>query len=75
MKVPLAFLPEDKEATVIEVTGGKGLVRRLCELGFTPGAKIKILSSNSPGPVLVNVNGSRIALGKGVAMKIIVDLE
>ena len=71
----MAFLPEKKQATVVEIVGGRGLIRRLYELGFTPGTKVKILSSNSPGPVLVDVRGARIALGRGVTMKIIVNSE
>jgi len=75
LKVPLAFLPESKHATIVEIVGGRGLVRRLYELGFTPGTKVKILSLNSPGPILVDVRGTRIALGRGVTMKIMVDPE
>ncbi|OYT43393.1 ferrous iron transport protein A [Candidatus Bathyarchaeota archaeon] len=75
MKIPLAMLSENEEARVIEVRGGRGLVRRLSELGFTPGARVKVLFSNSPGPVLIDVRGSRIALGRGLLMRIIVDPE
>ena len=75
MEMPLAMLPENEEAKVVEVRGGRGLVRRLSELGFTPGAKVKILFSNSPGPVVIDVRGSRIALGRGLLMRIIVDPE
>ena len=75
MKIPLAMLPENEDARVVEVKGGAGLVRRLSELGFTPGAKVKVLLSNSPGPMLVEVRGSKIALGRGLMMKIIVDSE
>ncbi len=73
LRVPLAFLSENKQATVVEVVGGRGLVRRLYELGFTPGTKVRVISSSSPGPVLVDVKGARIALGRGVTMKIIVN--
>ena len=75
MEMPLAMLSENEEAKVVEVRGGRGLVRRLSELGFTPGAKVKILFSNSPGPVVIDVRGSRIALGRGLLMRIIVDSE
>jgi len=74
-KIPLAMLPENKEAVVVEVNGGMGLTRRLSEMGFTYGAKVKVLHSTPPGPILVIVRGSRIALGRGAAMKIIVSLE
>ncbi len=75
MKIPLAMLPENNEAKVVEIRGGRGLVRRLSELGFTPGATVKLLFSNSPGPALVDVRGSRIALGRGLLMRIFVDPE
>ena len=75
LRVPLAFLSENKQATVVEVIGGRGLVRRLYELGFTPGTKVRVISSSSPGPVLVDVKGARIALGRGITMKIIVNPE
>jgi len=69
--VPLATLPEGKEAVVIGIIAGRGLARRLAELGFMRGEKVKILRSG-PGPVLVLVKGSKIALGWGVARKILV---
>ncbi|RJS69291.1 ferrous iron transport protein A [Candidatus Bathyarchaeota archaeon] len=74
-KMPLAMLSENEEAIVVEIRGGRGLVRRLSEMGFTYGAKVRILHSSSPGPVLVSIRGSRIALGRGAAMKILVNLE
>ncbi len=70
--IPLAMLSENDGAIVVKLRGGRGLVRRLSELGFTYGTKVKVLKSGSPSPVLVDVRGSRIALGRGVAMKIIV---
>ncbi len=73
MKVPLAFVPEGEEAVVVEVLGGKGLARRLYELGLMPGTKVKVLTSCSPGPLLIDIRGSRIALGRGVTMKIMVN--
>jgi len=69
--VPLATLPEGKEAMVVGIIAGRGLARRLAELGFMRGEKVKILRSG-PGPVLVLVKGSKIALGWGVARKILV---
>ena len=75
MEIPLAMLNEDVEARIVKVLGGKGLVKRLSDLGFTPGAKVKILLSKGFGPMVVDVRGSRIALGRGILMKIIVTPE
>jgi len=49
------------------------LTRRLTEMGFTNGTRVKVLHSTPPGPILVMIRGSRIALGRGLAMKIFVN--
>ncbi len=69
---PLALLPEGAEGEIIGFDGGRGLRRRLAEMGFTPGTRLRVLSSRSPGPVLVDIKGSRIAVGWGVAVKVVV---
>ena len=52
--------------------GGIGLKKRVTELGFTLNTPIRIIKSIGMGPVLVEVKGSRIAIGRGIAMKIMV---
>lgn len=71
--IPLAMLQENCEAIVVEINGGMGLTRRLAEMGFTNETRVKVLHSSPPGPMLVMVRGSRIALGRGLAMKIFVN--
>jgi len=71
-EIPLAILPPGIDATVIRIEGGRGMVRRLSDLGFVKGVRVRTMVSSSPGPVLVEIKGSRIALGRGVAMKIFV---
>ncbi len=69
--MPLAMLRDGEAGRIVAVYGGRGLMRRLAELGFIPGERVKVLRSG-PGPILVLVKGSRMALGHGVAMKILV---
>lgn len=45
---------------------------RVEEMGIRPGKTVEVLSLSGPGPILVKVDESRIALGRGMAMKIIV---
>ena len=73
MRMPLIMLPEGAQATVIEVHGGRGLCRRLAEMGFNVGDRVRMIKNHRPGPVIVEVKDSRVALGRGVAMKIIVE--
>ena len=72
LAIPLALFPAGKEGKIVAFMGGKTVIERLSAMGFSTYAKVKVLSS-SMGPVLVEVEGSRIALGRGIAMKIMVD--
>lgn len=49
-------------------------MRRLADLGFIPGSVVRVLRSFGSGPLLVEVKGSRVALGRGLAMKILVEV-
>ena len=73
MRMPLIMLPEGAQATVVEVHGGRGICRRLAEMGFNVGDKVRMIKNHRPGPVIVEVKDSRVALGRGVTMKIIVE--
>jgi ferrous iron transport protein A len=71
--LPLAFLSEGEECNIVEVRGGRGLVQHLFDMGFTPSTRVRVLKSNPPGPMLVEIRDSRVALGKGITIKIIVN--
>ena len=73
MCVPLIMLPEGVQATVVQIRGGRGLCRRLAELGFNAGEMVRVIKNHRPGPVMVEVRDSRVALGRGVTMKILVE--
>jgi DtxR family Mn-dependent transcriptional regulator len=53
-----------------------GFERRLMDMGLTPGTRVTVVKS-APfrGPVEVLVRGSRLALGRGMAEKILVKAE
>jgi len=46
---------------------GKGMRRRLCDLGLTLGAKVKVLHKQGGGGVIVAREGTRVALGAKAA--------
>jgi len=55
---------------------GWGFRRRLEDMGLTPGTRVTVVKS-APfhGPLEVFVRGSRLALGKGMAERILVEVE
>lgn len=78
-------MPEGKQITltqmrigqsgvVIQIQGGHGLVNRLNALGIRPGKRITKLSSMiMRGPVTIQVDGAQVAIGFGMARRIIVE--
>ena len=61
--------------TVIGILGGRGLMRRLEALGIRPGKKVtKISSTLFRGPVTLRVDNAQVAVGFGMANRIIVEV-
>ena len=70
--MPLSMATQGEVVQVVAVRAGWGLQRRLAEMGLNPGVQIRVMNSQRPGPVVIDVRGSRLALGQGVAHKIMV---
>ena len=70
--IPLTMVTPGQEVTLIEINGGRGLRSRLVSMGLIPGAKIRVLSKNTAGPLLIAIKNTRLALGWGMAWKILV---
>jgi Fe2+ transport system protein FeoA len=71
---PVTSLKEDEEGVIHSISGGLSLISRLAGMGIVPGTEIKVLR-NSRGPVIVLVNNTRVALGRGQASKILVAFD
>ncbi|MFX1483518.1 MAG: ferrous iron transport protein A [Promethearchaeota archaeon] len=54
--------------------GQRLIMKRLLDLGLTKGCTFKVVQNRGRGPVLVEVRGTRIALGHGLASKVIVEV-
>ncbi len=63
-------------STVVQIQGGHGLVSRLAALGIRPGKRItKVSSMLMRGPVTVEVDRAQVAMGFGMAKRLIVETE
>jgi len=65
-------LDSGTRAVVSELQGGRGFASRLAGMGITVGCQIEVLQNPAHGSLLVLVRDTRIALGRGVASKILV---
>lgn len=69
----LTDLAEGEKGVMVKALGGFGLVRRLADMGLTPGVEVKLLRKSSfSGPVEIEVRGVALALGRGVASRVLV---
>jgi DtxR family Mn-dependent transcriptional regulator len=73
--VNIASLKPGQKARISFIRGGRGVVQRLCDLGLTNGTLISVVrSAPFNGPVEICVRGCKLVIGKGIAMKIFVEL-
>jgi len=73
----LAQAPHDTPLRIVEILGGHGVRRRLFALGFHKNNLIELDSmSIFRGPILVRnlTFDTSVALGRGIAQKIIVEI-
>ncbi|MGE5592142.1 MAG: FeoA family protein [Betaproteobacteria bacterium] len=71
--IALVHVRAGQEVQVIEILGGHGLVGRLEALGIRPGTRMRKISSVFlRGPVTVEVHDTKVAMGYGMAAKVLV---
>jgi len=76
MVVSLTDVKSGSRVMVARIRGGLGIRQRLSCLGIHPGDIILLQKSGfMRGPVLVNVHGNQVALGRGIAAKILVEVK
>lgn len=69
----LAELRDGQQAVVVSVSGGRAVSKRLADLGFRSGIVIKVLrSALFSGPVQIELCGSKLVIGQGLASRIMV---
>lgn len=74
--ISLTELGVGKVAIVKRLEGGIGFQRRMASLGIRVGKTIrKITSGPLRGPIVVEVDGARVAIGRGMAAKIFVEVK
>jgi Fe2+ transport system protein FeoA len=75
-KISLVHLKTGRKAKIIEIDAGAGLENRFMSMGIYKGREITKLSSfGLKGPVAIRVGRSVLALGYGMAGKIILEAE
>ena len=69
----LTSVKSGKQVVLVSIAGGEKAHCRLAEMGLTPGQKIEVLSNSGFGPVKICFRKGNLALGHGLAQKIMVE--
>ena len=62
--MPLAFAHEGAVVKVLQVKAGRGLARRLRELGIFENQLLRVVKSCGPGPTIVEVLSGSVPQGR-----------
>ena len=68
----LLSLQNGRSARISSIAGGKQMVRRMLSLGLRVGTVVNMLNHRGQSVVIQN-SGTRVALGPGVAEKLLVE--
>lgn len=68
----LSTISQGNLVRICTLNVGRELAGRMTSLGLTPGATLRVLQNYGHGPIIINVRGTHVALGRGEAEKLIV---
>jgi len=68
--IPLSMAVPGEELVLREIRGGERFNLRLAEMGLTEGTPLQVVTNS--GQVIISVRNSRVAIGRGMASKILV---
>lgn len=71
---PLSEIPAGGSGRVRQFEGGHDFAARAIAMGLSLGAEVTVIQNQGRGPILVGIQGVRIALGRGEAARIQVGL-
>ena len=63
----LTMLENGRCGIVVRIHGGHVRRNRLLQLGIVPGVPVYVINNGRRGPLVLDVLGSRIVLGNGIA--------
>lgn len=76
MIVNLADVKPGSKVKVARIRGGLGMRQRLSCLGIHPGDFMRVQASGiMQGPILISIHGNKVALGRGVASNVLVEVD
>jgi ferrous iron transport protein A len=69
---PLLLAGEGERVRIVAYRSGREMERKLADLGLTVGSEVTVLSRHGHGPLVVARDHVRIAIGAGIAHRVLV---
>ena len=75
MQITLANLGPGQKGIIIQIIGGRGMQSHLRTIGVREGKLVRIVTKQpARGPIVLEIDGNRIAMGRGMAMRVLVEI-
>ena len=71
---PLTLAQEGERVRVVRLDRGERAGRRLSEIGLVQGTEAVLVKCDAHGPMMVAVGDTRLAIGRSVAGRVLVEL-
>ncbi|MCG7848035.1 MAG: ferrous iron transport protein A [ANME-2 cluster archaeon] len=76
MEQTLANLQPKQKATILRLEGGFGFQKNVRSRGILEGKILEVITRQPVGgPIVISIENKKTAIGRGMAMKIIVAVE
>ena len=72
--VPLSSLSRGERGTVVALKGGSVFQDRVVSMGLFAGCAVRVIGGGAGGHMLLGIGDTRIALGHGMADKVMVTM-
>lgn len=71
--MPLTNVKLGQKVRLKSIGAGRALRSRLSAMGIVPGVELVVVNTTFAGPMVVMVKDSKVILGRGIAMKMMVE--
>jgi len=71
-KFPLSLANENEKVKIVDVSGGKRVLRQLLAMGLIDGLELQVLRNRPKQDLLVSYKQSRWTIGAGMAKQVLV---
>jgi ferrous iron transport protein A len=74
LPITLDRMKKGTRGRVVDVVGGHGAAAKLSAQGIAPGMVVEKTGELRGGPVLLRVGGAQVAVGRGLAKRVLVEV-